>query len=687
MKNINILLMPLAFLVIMFLVFSSNKPLITNNNFESSEQSSTIAADNKTYCTAIRGNGELIPAHWAALARIIEDKKKIPIGGAGGSSASITLFVLDSLLRSPLIYKNKEVGDFGLDREGLLKRQNSIDHKKLAFLLKMIPEQMNYATEFQKEGYSQLFVLQKIMAERSKEDEGDDAALHKEDSEVTERDRIRLIKLVRQILRVKKEANFMMDPYYLGYKDELVDLLTSLKTLKGLINFKKNTGETIKEVKYLIANFKEAMKFFSSFDAEKDTNLFFRPGLIDFKSLGYVINDLLSFYVHSGLDNYRESNLENGLSSDLRSIKSEIKRDWGQTMHKFVNNCHSLADNETWMNKKHENYENCKSYFDNLLAHFYAKKLWRKSKNNMFESKVGSQFAAIPTTSVIASEEGLGLTRLVQEAYNNSSEDKEQLIDDYVLDFERDVFLGYWYNQDYKTLESNVKNNYKEDLKSQKFMNLGNTNWSTVLSTSPAEPGLTNVREFESNVNGKTNSLISAGGWSDLHPVLVLKQLEDSSENKICDEVIYITRRNGESNFNQKVVLRMTGLKNELKINKYDSCNFEANLVSKLNEVTASDSSQIFHWTSLLNENESGCIGVSDQALNSLWGKMSYWWNTKHLSSIKRSADAADDVYCTNWDNFKVFKGEQPQVTEDAYYKSIWRSKSKKDFPSRVGCW
>lgn len=668
MKNINIFLMPVAFLVIMFLVFSSNTPQIINNNFESSEQSSNITAEDKTYCTAIRGNGELIPAHWAALARIIEDKKKIPVGGAGGSSASITLFVLDSLLKSPLIYKNKKFSEFGLDREGLIKLQNSIDHKKLAFLLKMIPEHMNYAVEFQKEGYSQLFVLQKMMADRSKEDEGDDAALHKEDDEITDRDRLRLITLVKQILKVKKEVSFMMDPYYQGYKAELDELIKKSTSIRGLINFKKNAGKTIDEIKYLIANFKEAMKFFSSFDAEKDTNLFFRPGLIDFKSLGYVINDLLSFYVHT----------------DLSGIEKSY---WSDKMHEFVDVCHPLADNDTWMDTKHKDYPICKRYFDNLLADYYDKKMWRESKNNMFDSKVGSQFAAIPTTSVIASKEGLGLTRLVQEAYNNSSEDKSQLVADYVLDFERDVFLGYWYNQNYKTLESNVKSNYKDDLKSQKFMNLGNTNWSTVLGTSPAEPGLTNVREFESTVNGKTTSLISAGGWSDLHPVLVLKQLEDSNKNKICDEVIYITRRNGESNFNQKVVLRMTGLKDELKINSYSACDFKDNLKAKLTEVSDSGSRRIFHWTSLLNDNEKGCINVSDEALNSLWGKMSYWWNTKHLSSIKRSADAADDVYCTNWDNFKVFKGEQPQATEDAYHKALWRSESKKDYPSRVGCW
>lgn len=51
-------------------------------------------------CAAIRGNGELIAAHWAALARVIEEEGLLD-AGAGGSSASITLFLYESLAMNP----------------------------------------------------------------------------------------------------------------------------------------------------------------------------------------------------------------------------------------------------------------------------------------------------------------------------------------------------------------------------------------------------------------------------------------------------------------------------------------------------------------------------------------------------------------------------------------------------------
>ncbi|MCA9516448.1 MAG: hypothetical protein KC635_16020 [Myxococcales bacterium] len=53
-------------------------------------------------CVAIRGNGELITAHFAALARIAETYGPFE-GVAGGSSASITSFLTESMHMHPLL--------------------------------------------------------------------------------------------------------------------------------------------------------------------------------------------------------------------------------------------------------------------------------------------------------------------------------------------------------------------------------------------------------------------------------------------------------------------------------------------------------------------------------------------------------------------------------------------------------
>ena len=53
-----------------------------------------------TLCVAIRGNGELVTAHFAAMARIVETFGPLD-GVAGGSSASITSFLTESMHMHP----------------------------------------------------------------------------------------------------------------------------------------------------------------------------------------------------------------------------------------------------------------------------------------------------------------------------------------------------------------------------------------------------------------------------------------------------------------------------------------------------------------------------------------------------------------------------------------------------------
>jgi hypothetical protein len=58
-------------------------------------------------CVAVRGNGQLIMAHFAGMARIIEDFDGVFVGGAGGSSGSISLFIYESIYINPLVCGGK----------------------------------------------------------------------------------------------------------------------------------------------------------------------------------------------------------------------------------------------------------------------------------------------------------------------------------------------------------------------------------------------------------------------------------------------------------------------------------------------------------------------------------------------------------------------------------------------------
>lgn len=54
------------------------------------------------YCLAIRGNGELAPAHWGAVSNVVE-RLGLPRKQAGASSAAITILMLDAIATNKLV--------------------------------------------------------------------------------------------------------------------------------------------------------------------------------------------------------------------------------------------------------------------------------------------------------------------------------------------------------------------------------------------------------------------------------------------------------------------------------------------------------------------------------------------------------------------------------------------------------
>ncbi len=101
-----------------------------------------------------------------------------------------------------------------------------------------------------------------------------------------------------------------------------------------------------------------------------------------------------------------------------------------------------------------------------------------------------------------------------------------------------DVNFGYWGSEsDLAKVKSNPEG--FDDLKTKKFSSLGNATWREILAASPAEPGLSRFVEL-------SDGRFSGGGWSDLAPALVLKNLG-------CEQVIYVTREGDESGFATKI--------------------------------------------------------------------------------------------------------------------------------------
>ena len=145
---------------------------------------------------------------------------------------------------------------------------------------------------------------------------------------------------------------------------------------------------------------------------------------------------------------------------------------------------------------------------------------------------VGSGLNAVVSTSV--------LTGPAADAWHASNQRymRGESVD-FNVDFE-DVKFGYWgANRTMSRIsESFASTELGTNAKSRKFMNLGEANWLTALAYSPAEPGLASALVIADREDGA----ISAGGWSDLHPTMVLRAMG-------CENIIYVTRVGDDSGF------------------------------------------------------------------------------------------------------------------------------------------
>ncbi len=522
------------------------------------------------YCVGIRGNGELIAAHWPAMARMVEELG-MPQAIAGGSSGSITTFLVESVALNP---------DLALIVDPVERRQKqSLLIKSMPFYLQTLARHSQAVSGFQ--------FLNSLMAQGS---------------EITE--------ILMRYLSSASDAN--------ASGEKLAqDLIGALRKYGPLLN-----PEILRGLERHPAHFRkaalESLEVFGKFKATTDKNIFFRPGLIDFKYFALLIGQIGDFYAGNTPD-------EN--QSKLMSFLSNCSKQ-GYERH--------FADLSA----------SCQNEFTQLVDQ-YLSTPWSQYHNQRIFEPLGLGLASFATTSII---KGKGKEKFTEmsDAYNSAN----QSIDysSYAIDFDRDIAYGYWGQQSsLKKIQTGLEPFIqKGDLKSKKFLALESANWFEVLSLSPAEPGLANIQDLIRNSSRESvlievtkhytqrwinlqshEKYVSAGGWSDLHPTLILKAYG-------CENIIYLTRQNGESIFGQTVFIRLTGTQN-----------------------------QIPFWKDLSLSNNRGWDVKGTEADNTPWNQLYNLGNKD--SSFNRSLSETDAVYCTDWNSFDVFHGELNSMLRDSY--------------------
>ena len=183
---------------------------------------------------------------------------------------------------------------------------------------------------------------------------------------------------------------------------------------------------------------------------------------------------------------------------------------------------------------------NCGTLFSSLVSNYRDAFLAdRENIHSRIDDEVGMELRALVSTSVLTGQSA--------DEWKKSQEDyfaKKPY--DFKPDFET-VKFGYWGRKsDLERIGENPRG--FTDRKTKKFLSLGEATWREALAFSPAEPGLSRALEIK-------EGFVSAGGWSDLQPTLVLKNMD-------CQNVIYITRKGPETQFAINVG-KMTGMKQQ----------------------------------------------------------------------------------------------------------------------------
>jgi hypothetical protein len=386
----------------------------------------------------------------------------------------------------------------------------------------------------------------------------------------------------------QKILSVLKDPKFLSLINPNIIAMLENRDQLGYLNYEYKVREVIQAVK-------EMGKFSAT-----DQRILFREGVLNFTSVANTIGYVADFY--AGRHNIANASL-------------------GQ----FIEQCGlaAVSANKTWKalsETKTKSGGTCGSIFQNSALSFYAG-LSRDRQSSRPKDQIGMRVPSIVSTAIVEGSPGISEMLKSQKRYLTDQNPNLN------LDFNR-VLFGYWLPPAYaQRIETEM---FKfTDGKSKRFKSLGtNSSWQLALENSPAEPGL-------SKFSPLSETRFSVGGWSDLHPVQVLKAAG-------CQNVIYVTRRTEESIF-------LVGNKPVDGVRPMQG-------ISELLGLTEVDRKGIFD----LSEPNSG-----------------------FTSALK----AADGVWCTDWNRFK--DQEIAAMMDEAYNSEFVASdqlmaKASRAYPHRV---
>lgn len=531
-------------------------------------QAQTQSLGSPPYCLAIRGNGDAMPAHWGAIAKITETQG-LPQMMAGGSSATISMFLIESMASNPFVLNSNE-------------REKG---QKVSLLLKSLHGFTNAILNRPDVQELKLIFNFGLLAKGSLEQK-----IEKMEALLLQNNWNESAQLIGSIARTEILNMDAFNPLYQAIK---------MKNQARALFYRKEIADS--------------MKALGSFNAATDSNVLFRTGLINFEKLPYLISRVSEFY-------------------SAQNATRELKQKWGN----FFDTCTTDSLKKTWTELIAEN-PSCQTQLQKLInSHFDE----NQNPVAMQDLEIGYRIPVLASTAILidSAADEFQQNQALYHAQINSQFGKS-----FKLSNPSQVLFGYWGSNE--TLNRINQNLSKNDEKSRRFYSLGNAKWKEVLALSPAEPGLSKLKVFQN----QTKTLVSAGGWSDLHPSLVLKAAG-------CQKIIYITRQGGESFFAQAMAVRL--MQDTRSMQMFNNENPNQALQNK-------------------KINNSG----DPLDLTSLGSTLYNLANPQ--SSFVLSLKQMDQVICTNWDSFNS-KTQLNDLIDNAYKSPLLKARIQA--PQISGC-
>lgn len=557
----------------------------------------------RPYCLAVRGNGELAPAHWGALAKVVE-RLGLPGAMSGGSSATISMFLLESIAMNPTV-KNATLTQ---ERE-----RASLLLKTLQSYLEVIAAQP---------AWRELGAVANFLKQQAG---GESMEFMAWLEKMAQDDPAKLAELV--LANLQKIQTSLQLPIETGLVDPETfrPLFTALNDLKTAQTSEQQRS-ALARIDFYSGEIYRSVALLGKFNAETDDNLFFRAGIVNFTQLAASFGQIANFYAG-------------------REMSAAMKND----LLEFYNLCGTISRGKNW-NQIRQEQPACDRKFKTMIVNYRNSDLPSKTQDRNLDL-IGAGIPTYPTTSVLA---GSAYTHAKVQLQAYSQELSPKFGAKFTVKPE-EVWFGYWGAHDElarisRNLKHPIKDSagrvwdFSKDAKSLRFKSLGHANWSTVMSLSPAEPGLAPLQEFKVG----NDHYYSAGGWSDLHPGAVLKASG-------CDQVVYVTRRGGESLFAQGVAKKLMSFDDLPWLNISTSPEHKAENVIRNNQGHVADQSS--RWSQLFNL-------------------------ANPRSSYNQALRVFDAVVCSDWNRFDI---TQPNAVSDMINESYAAPWAFTSLDSRLG--